>query len=70
MACIYCGMTLSDYLEKKRITDAAFAATVGMSQSQVNRLKNGRSRPSWEAIAAIEKATKGKVTANDFAVAA
>ena len=48
------------------LTDAAFGSLVGLSQSQISRIKRGKSRPSWEALAAIEKATKGKVTAADF----
>lgn len=62
-------MTLSEYLTKKNETDAAFAARVSMSQSQISRLRRGRSKPSWEATSAISAATKGAVTANDWAKA-
>lgn len=59
-------MKLSKYLTDNDITDAAFAARVGLSQSHVSRLKRGVSMPSWDAVAAIEKATKGAVKADDF----
>ena len=61
-----CRMKLDQYLSATKMTDAAFAAVVGMSQSQVNRLRRGLSRPSWDAVATIERATEGKVRASDF----
>lgn len=59
-------MKLDQYLSTKKMTDAAFAALVGMSQSQVNRLRRGLSQPSWDTAATIEHATGGKVSASDF----
>lgn len=59
-------MKLSHYLEQHDMTDAAFAEKVGMSQSQISRLRREVSRPSWEAVTAIEAATNGKVLATDF----
>lgn len=59
-------MKLDQYLSARKLTDAAFAAIVGMSQSQVNRLRRGLSQPSWETVAVIERATDGKVRASDF----
>lgn len=59
-------MTLGKYLSDHKMTDEAFAALVGMSQSQISRLRRGLSRPSWESLAAIEKVTGGLVTATDF----
>lgn len=66
MRCINAAMTLAEYLSKHEITDEAFAAKVGLSQSQISRLKRGKSRPSWPALAAITSVTGGKVTADDF----
>lgn len=60
-------MTLLEYLLETKESDSAFAARVGMSQSQISRLRRGVSMPSWTAIAAVAKATNGKVTANDWA---
>jgi len=60
-------MTLSEYLSKSEESDAAFAARVGLSQSQISRLRRLRSLPSWEAIKAIATATGNDVTAADWA---
>lgn len=59
-------MKLGTYLKSKRLTDEAFGVLVGLSQSQVSRIKRGKSIPSWSKIAAIEEATKGKVKLRDF----
>lgn len=59
-------MKLSQYLSKTGQTDAAFATEVGLSQSQVSRLRRGKSMPSWNVVPLIEKATDGAVTAADF----
>lgn len=65
-------MTLDAYLSNLKdefgrpVTDAAFGALCGMSQSQVSRLRNGKSRPSFEAIEAIHAATGGEVSPNDW----
>lgn len=59
-------MKLETFISDNGMTDAEFGVLVGLSQSQVNRLKRGKSRPSWDALIAIEKATGGKVKAADF----
>ncbi len=56
-------MTLSEYLKSNGLTDDKFAALVGMSQSQITRLKNGLSRPSWDTVEKIFAATGGVVNA-------
>lgn len=70
-------MTLDEYLTtfqrddgKVGLSDAAFGERCGMSQSQVSRLRNSKSRPSFEAIDAIRLATGGKVSPNDWFVEA
>ena len=63
-------MKLGEYLSLNKMTDEAFASLVGMSQSQISRLRRGLSRPSWESLAAIERVTTGMVTASDFMGAA
>lgn len=60
-------MKLSAYISKKKMTNAEFGTLVGLSQSQVSRIRRGVSRPSWEAMGRIEKETGGKVTFKDFA---
>lgn len=63
-------MKLDRYLTERKtsegLTEEQFAVLAGLSQSQVNRLRRGRVKPSYEAIEGIIKATGGKVTANDF----
>jgi transcriptional regulator with XRE-family HTH domain len=63
-------MKLGTYLSKRKITDEQFGKLVGLSQSQVSRLKRGVSSPLWKTVIAIEKATNGKVSAKDFFVMA
>jgi transcriptional regulator with XRE-family HTH domain len=60
-------MTLAEYLKKTKESDAAFGFRAELSQSQVNRLRRGTSRPSWATIDQIAKATGNAVTANDWA---
>jgi transcriptional regulator with XRE-family HTH domain len=63
-------MTLDEYLSTdetgKSMSDAAFGERCGMSQSQISRLRNGKSRPSFEAMETIRAATGGKVSPNDW----
>jgi transcriptional regulator with XRE-family HTH domain len=66
MVCILSVMKLAEFLNTEKLTDEAFGALVGMSQSQISRIKRGVSRPSWESLAAIERVTDGKVRAADF----
>lgn len=66
MPCIVVSMKLETYLRTKKLTDKAFGALVGLSQSQVNRIKRGESTPSWSTITAIEEATRGKVKLRDL----
>jgi hypothetical protein len=63
------SMTLAEYLKHTKESDAAFGVRAHLSQSQVNRLRRGNSRPSWTAIDSIARATGDKVTANDWAAA-
>lgn len=70
-------MTLDEYLTsyehpdgKKGLSDAAFGERCGMSQSQVSRLRNRKSRPSFEAMEAIRIASGEKVMPNDWFVEA
>jgi len=59
-------MKLKSYLENSHMTDAEFGALIGVSQSQVNRIKHEKTNPSLEVAVAIERLTKGKVKARDF----
>ena len=59
-------MKLALYLENSTLSDEAFGQLVGLSQSQVNRIKNGKSKPTLEMVAKISKATEGSVSFADF----
>lgn len=59
-------MTLSDYLAERRIDDAAFAATIEVDRSSVNRMRRGKLIPGSEVLRRIVDATSGAVTPNDF----
>lgn len=63
-------MTLNEYLSTddagKQLTDEAFGKLCKMSQSQISRLRNGKSRPSFEAMQAIFAASGEKVSPNDW----
>lgn len=65
-------MTLDEYISRtkdeagKPLSDTAFGERCGMSQSQISRLRNGKSKPSFETIEAIRVATEGAVSPNDW----
>lgn len=62
-------MRLDEYLNQKKgegLTEEAFASRVGLSQGQVNRLRRGASRPSFNTLVRIRDATEGQVTPDDF----
>lgn len=59
-------MKLCDYLSANGMTLAAFAAKSGLSVPTVSRLRRGLNRPDWKTLDAINAATDGQVTANDF----
>ena len=59
-------MRLSEFIEQAGLTDAVFGEQCGLSQSQVSRLRNGKSKPSFEAIEAVRGASGGKVSPNDW----
>lgn len=61
-----CTMNLSTYLDANGMTEAEFAARVGVSRTQINKLKHGRAWLSDDVAARIFDATDGQVTPNDF----
>jgi transcriptional regulator with XRE-family HTH domain len=62
----YGCMKLETYLKKKKMTDAAFGALIGLSQSQVSRIRRGLSWPSKETLIAIAAVTNNSVTVSDI----
>lgn len=61
------AMKLASYMELTGISDAELAAQVGRERSTVTRWRLEKTRPDWDALAALEKATQGAVTFRDFA---
>lgn len=59
-------MTLSDYLTKHDLDDAAFAASVRCDRSTIYRIRKQGQRPSPELMTRIVEVTGGLVQPNDF----
>ncbi|MBC9176792.1 helix-turn-helix domain-containing protein [Pseudoroseomonas ludipueritiae] len=59
-------MTLLDYRKANGLTLAALAKKLGSPVSTVHSWECLRRRPDWKAVARIEAATSGQVTASDF----
>ncbi|MDI6026749.1 helix-turn-helix transcriptional regulator [Corticibacterium sp. UT-5YL-CI-8] len=59
-------MKLTKYLSDNALTDEAFGRLVGKSQSQINRIKRGVSKPSLDLANLITKVTGGKVSPASF----
>lgn len=59
-------MRLSDYLEKNRLTQTAFAELIGADQGQIARYVSGERLPRRDLMQKIIDATDGAVTPNDF----
>ena len=53
--------TLTDYLRDNNITQGAFAARAGLSQSLISRLCKGTVKPTVDRAALIERLTDGAV---------
>jgi transcriptional regulator with XRE-family HTH domain len=64
--CTLRAMTLDQYLLVNAVTNAEFAERIGCDRTTVSRLRRGITRPEWELVEAIVKATAGAVSPNDF----
>lgn len=60
------AMLLSDWLIREGITRSDFAARIGVSPPTITDLCQGNQWLSRKTAKAIEKATRGEVTAADF----
>lgn len=60
-------MQLAKYLEQNKISDAAFARSIGVERQAVGRYRTGDRFPEKSVLLEIFKASNGSVTANDFA---
>lgn len=59
-------MKLSEFKAERKLTLIALAALLGRPVSTVHGWLKGTRKPDWEAVADIEAATGGAVTAADF----
>lgn len=59
-------MKLETYLKENGLTDEAFGSLASLSQSQISRIKRGKSWPTKEAMERIFTVSNGEVTPNDF----
>jgi transcriptional regulator with XRE-family HTH domain len=59
-------MKLKDWLDDEKMTGTEFGDRIGVSQGAVSKIARGAFWPAAETIAAIERETKGKVTAADI----
>lgn len=59
-------MELLEYLRREKLTLAKFAHLIGRSKPTISRIARGLNQPDWQTMNAIEKATAGAVTPNDF----
>jgi len=57
---------LAHYLDGASISDADFATLIGKDRSIVNKLRNGKLRPTLEVAALIETHTAGAVKMQDW----
>lgn len=59
-------MTLKEYIQINRISQARFARRCGISRSAINHFIAGRRYPNPETMRRILLATNGEVKPNDF----
>jgi len=50
--------TLKEWMDRRGLDDAALAQEVGVSRSQINRIRNRASLPSLETARALEAVTR------------
>lgn len=60
-------MRLATYLDDNKISDAAFARSIGVERQAVGRYRAGERFPEKAILLRIYEETGGQVTANDFA---
>ncbi|ONG53276.1 hypothetical protein BKE38_12505 [Pseudoroseomonas deserti] len=59
-------MTLSEFQKARGLTLVALATLLGHPVSTVHSWLSLKRRPTWTAVADIERKTEGAVTAADF----
>lgn len=58
-------MHLRDYMIQKNLKDEHVAAVLGVNRVSVSRYRRNLARPSWDIAKAIERFTRGEVTAEE-----
>lgn len=53
-------------MDRKGITASELSRRIRCDRSTVSRILRGLVKPDWRTMRAIEKATRGRVTPNDF----
>jgi transcriptional regulator with XRE-family HTH domain len=59
-------MGLSEWLDKKGISEREFGDRIGLTQAYVNRLRRGLATPSVITAVTIRNETNGDVTVDDL----
>ena len=59
-------MKLSAYLSSNELSDAEFAAAIGVERQAVHRYRSGLRVPTKAVLTKIFEVTGGQVSANDF----
>lgn len=59
-------MRLTEYLKSNSISNADFAARIGVTVQALSRYRRNERKPEWVVLERIQSATDGAVTPNDF----
>ena len=59
-------MKLDEWLKLSGVTEQTLGEKTRYSQGTINKLRNGKLNPTMKLLEAINKATNGAVTPNDF----
>lgn len=59
-------MKLRDWRLAKGLSMEQLGELIGLTQSSVSRIENGKNRPEWGTLDRIVEVTDGQVTPNDF----
>jgi transcriptional regulator with XRE-family HTH domain len=60
------GMHLSDYMNKRKLDDAAVADAINVTRVTISRIRRRKVRPDWGTIDKLKSWSKGAITADDF----
>ena len=60
------GMELDKFIRLTGTTEVKIAEKSGVSQSTVNRIRNGKINPTIDILRRISDATEGAFTPNDY----